>query len=44
MSMAKRTIFIAPKCTAWRRILIAGMGASPAVRAELVLKMKRLQI
>ena len=31
-----RTIFIAPKCTARRRILIAGMGTSPAVRAETV--------
>ena len=29
-----RTIFIAPKCTARRRILIAGMGTSPAVLTE----------
>ncbi len=29
-----RTIFIAPKCPARRRILIAGMGTSPAVLTE----------
>ena len=31
-----RTIFIAPKCPARRRILIAGMGTSPAVLTETV--------
>ena len=31
-----RTIFIAPKCTARRRILVAGMGTSPAVLTETV--------
>ena len=44
MSTAKRTIFIAPKCTTRRRILIAGMGTSPAVLTETALKMERLQI
>ena len=34
MKSANRTIFIAPKCTARRRILIAGMGTSPAVLTE----------
>jgi len=29
-----RTILIAPKCTARRRSLVAGMGTSPAVLTE----------
>ena len=47
---ANRTVFIepectarrwiAPKCTVRRRILIAGMGTSPAVRAETVAKLR----
>ena len=36
MKSANRTMFIAPKCTARRRILIAGMGTSPAVLTETV--------
>ena len=36
MSTATRTIFIAPKCTARRRILIASMGTSPAVLTKMV--------
>ena len=36
MKSANRTILIAPKCTARRRILIAGMGTSPAVLTETV--------
>ena len=36
MKSANRTIFIAPKCTARRRILVAGMGTSPAVLTETV--------
>ena len=36
MSTAKRTIFIAPKRPTRRRILIAGMGTSPAVLTEMV--------
>ncbi len=33
---SSRTIFIAPKCTARRRILVAGMGTSPVVLTETV--------
>ena len=36
MRSANRTIFIAPKCAARRRILVAGMGTSPAVLTETV--------
>ena len=36
MSTATRTIFIAPKCATRRRILIAGMGTSPAVLTKMV--------
>ena len=36
MKSANRTIFIAPKCAARRRILVAGMGTSPAVLTETV--------
>ena len=35
---ANRTTFIAPECTARRRILIAGMGTFPAVLTETVCK------
>ena len=33
-----RTILIAPKCTARRRILVAGMGTSSAVLTETEFK------
>ncbi len=36
MKSANRTIFIAPKCTARRRILITGMDTSPAVLTKMV--------
>lgn len=38
MKSANRTIFIAPKCTARRRILVAGMGTSSAVLTETEFK------
>ena len=36
MKSTKRTIFIASECATRRRILIAGMGTSPAVLTETV--------
>ena len=36
MKSTTRTIFIASECATRRRILIAGMGTSPAVLTETV--------
>ena len=44
MKSTTRTIFIASECATRRRILIVGMGTSPAVLTKAVLKMECQQI